>query len=50
MYICQLSQKEQFELYKQIKNTLIQEDAFTFENLSNAMNSKVSDIDGLLNI
>lgn len=44
MYVCQLSKAKQLTLYKAIKAQLIELGVFSYENISNAMNSKVSDL------
>lgn len=48
LFICELSKKEQFEYYKKIKSALIENGVFDFENLENAMNSKIRDIEDLI--
>lgn len=50
LFICQLSKTERFWYYKAIKRTLLANDCYTFENLAEAMNSKVKDLDGLLEV
>ncbi len=48
MFICQLPKKEKLEYYKRIKKALLENEVFSYENLVEAMNSKVKDLDGLL--
>lgn len=45
LFICQLPINKQFILYKAIKNFLINEELFTFENLYNAMCGKIWDLE-----
>lgn len=47
-HIRQLSKQEQLSYYKRIKATLIAWEALTVENIINAMDCKINDIDGLL--
>lgn len=48
LFIWQLPKQEQLAFYKRIKAVLIREGVYTLENLENAMNSKIKDIDGLI--
>ncbi len=43
-FICQLPKKEQLEIYRKIKRILIAEDAYSYENIKEAMSNKLSDI------
>lgn len=47
-YICQLAKEEKLRWYKAIKNALVREGAFSYENIRNAMESKIADIEGLV--
>ena len=47
MFICQLSKIDRFKLYKRIKAVLIYEGAYTLENIQNALNSKIEDLEGV---
>lgn len=44
MYVKQLPIEKQFEIYKKIKAYLIENDVFTVENITTALNSKLSDL------
>lgn len=44
MYVCQLDKKAKLEVFKRIKAILIAEDCLTYENLRNALDSKVKDL------
>lgn len=48
IFICQLPKIEQLNYYKRIKKALIEEDSYSFENLKEAMSSKVKDLQGLI--
>lgn len=48
MFICQLSKEKQLEYYKRIKKTLLENEVYSYENLAEAMSSKVNDVDDLL--
>lgn len=44
VYVCQLPAKQKLEVYKRVKNALIQNDALTYENIRNALDSKIADL------
>jgi hypothetical protein len=44
MFICQLPREKQLKAYKAIKACLIYEDAYTIENLQEAMSNQVSNL------
>lgn len=44
MYICQLPPDEKLRAYKRIKAVLIEAGCLTYENLRNALDSKVKDL------
>lgn len=48
LFIWQLPKQKQLNYYKRIKAILIKEGVFTLENLENAMNSKIKDLQGLI--
>lgn len=48
IFICQLPKSEQLKYYKRIKAFLISEGCFILENLENALNSKIKDLQGLI--
>ena len=48
MFICQLPKGEQLWWYKSIKAKLISEEVYSYENLRNAMESKIADIADLI--
>ena len=48
LFIWQLPKNEQLAFYKRIKEVLIKEGVYTLENLENAMNSKIKDLQGLI--
>lgn len=43
-FIWQLSKREQLGYYKRIKDYLVNEDVYSYENLCNAMNTKIVDL------
>ena len=49
MYIFQLNKLEKFQAYKRIKQALIKSDLFNYEDLVNALNSKLDDLVELFN-
>ena len=48
LFIWQLPKQEQLAFYKRIKARLILDGVYTLENLENAMNSKIKDLQGLI--
>lgn len=44
MFICQLPREKQLKAYKAIKACLIYEDAYTIENLQEAMSNQVNNL------
>ena len=48
MFIWNLSENEKLTYYKRIKSALIEADCFTFENLCEALNNKIADLQGLI--
>lgn len=48
MYVFQLPKTKQLAIYKAVKKALIESNSLTVSNIMDALNSKLSDIDYLL--
>ncbi len=48
MFIREMEKAELFKMYKAIKKALLANDAFNFENLILALDSKLADVEELL--
>lgn len=45
LFICQLPKRERLYWYREIKKILMQDGLYTYENLKNAMENKIVDIE-----
>lgn len=50
IYIWQLSKSDIFRIYKAIKKCLIDLDVFSYDNLINALNSRLVDLEENINL